>query len=158
MLIPNRSVLDTFQIIGRVWGDPTSRNMKVPNADRVMAESLERMRNTPGLVEKIFYIQLSDVEHLREPLSRSHPVWKDGMPPRMQWSRNYRTFPCEEGNCLTPLTETVRTWFYDLGWRGWVSMEVFNKSMEAPGAEVPTAHAERGTKSWHRLLKELESI
>lgn len=37
-------------------------------------------------------------------------------------------------------------------------MEVFNKSMEVPGAEVPTAHAERGTKSWHRLLKELESV
>jgi 4-hydroxyphenylpyruvate dioxygenase len=149
-------VLDTFQIIGRVWGDPTSLDMKVANADQAMAESLERMRHTPGMVDKIFYIQLSDVERLQEPLSTSHPVWKEDMPPRMQWSRNFRTFPCEDGNCLAPLTETVRTWFDDLGWRGWVSMEVFNKSMESPSPDVPKLHAERGTTSWHKLLKELE--
>ncbi|KAJ9109011.1 hypothetical protein QFC21_000337 [Naganishia friedmannii] len=155
--LPNFGILlDTFQIIGRVWGDPTSPDMKAANADQAMAESLERMRHTPGLVDKIFYIQLSDVERLQEPLSTSHPVWKDDMPPRMQWSRNFRTFPCEDRNCLAPLTETVRTWFHDMGWRGWVSMEVFNKSMESPSPDVPELHAERGTKSWHKLLKELE--
>lgn len=37
-------------------------------------------------------------------------------------------------------------------------MEVFNKSMEMSGEDVPRVHAERGTKSWHRLLKEVERI
>jgi 4-hydroxyphenylpyruvate dioxygenase len=125
--------------VGRVWGDPTAPDMKQSNADQALKDTLKHMIDTPGLKDKLFYVQFSDAERLEPPLSPSHPYWDDNMLPHMQWSRNARLFPCETGGVL-PLVEIAQTWFVEMGWRGWVSMET---------------HAERGIGSWHRFLKEI---
>jgi 4-hydroxyphenylpyruvate dioxygenase len=128
--------------------------MKQSNADQALKDTLKRMIDTPGLKDKLFYVQFSDAERLEPPLSPSHPYWDDNMLPHMQWSRNARLFPCETGGVL-PLVEIAQTWFVEMGWRGWVSMELFSRTMADPDPSVPKTHAERGIGSWHRFLKEI---
>jgi len=45
--------------------------------------------------------------------------------------------------------------FDQVGFRGWVSMESFSRTMADPDPSVPRTHAERGMKSWKALLTEL---
>ena len=40
-----------------------------------------------------------------------------------------------------------------LGYKGWISMELFNRSLVEEREEVPKEHAERAMESWRRLLK-----
>src|ERR1700727_2501858 len=63
------------QLLGRVYGDPTSPTGKQPNADADIAASLRELASTPNLLPKLFYIQLSDVERMDPPLSSTHPFW-----------------------------------------------------------------------------------
>lgn len=128
--------------------------MRNANADQELADSLKRLAETEGLADKLFYIQFSDAEHLNPPLSPTHPFWEDDMKPRMQWSRNARLFPFE-GGCL-PLLDFARTIFEQLHWRGWVSMEIFSKTMSDPDPSVPRNHAQRGARSWQKMLEVLE--
>lgn len=75
----------------------------------------------------------------------------------MQWSRNARLFPCEEemGGYL-PVLDMARVVFGEVGFRGWVSMESFSRTMGESGEDVPMTHAQRGMKSWKALVKQLE--
>ena len=45
--------------------------------------------------------------------------------------------------------------FDQVGFRGWVSMESFSRTMSNPNPSVPKTHAERGMKVWKALLKEM---
>lgn len=112
------------------------------------------------LTPKIFYIQLSDAARMDPPLSPTHPFYDESMPWHMQWSRNARLFPCEpELGGYLPIGQIVQMWLEEMGWRGWVSMELFNRSMgDKDGEEVGGLsgdHAERGVRSWKTLRKEL---
>lgn len=151
------TVLDTFQLLGRVYADPTSPTGKLPNADEAVAASLRELANTPGLLPKIFFIQLSDAERLDPPLSPSHPFYAEEQLPRMQWSRNARLFPCEEhlGGYL-PVLDMAKVLFEEIGYRGIVSMEVFSRTMTDPDPSVPRDHAERAMRSWKTLQKQLK--
>ena len=40
-----------------------------------------------------------------------------------------------------------------LGYKGWVSMELFNRSLTVEGDEVPIEHADRATESWRKIVK-----
>lgn len=74
----------------------------------------------------------------------------------MSWSRNARLFPCEtERGGYLPVGDFAKVLFEDLGYRGWVSMEIFSRTMCEPGEEVPKEHAERGVRSWKKLCEEL---
>ncbi|KAJ5247764.1 hypothetical protein N7468_002747 [Penicillium chermesinum] len=106
---------------------------------------------------KIFYVQLVDGERLDAPLDERHPFYVAGQPARMSWSRNARLFPCEEsrGGYL-PIVDVARVFFEDLGFRGWVSLELFSRTLADPDPFTPAEHARRGIDSYHkmgRLLK-----
>lgn len=131
--------------------------MRVPHADEALHATLERMVSTPGLKERIYYVQLSDAERLSPPLTPSHPYWDDTMLPRMQWSRNARLFPCESLGCL-PLESFGRTLFDAMGWRGWVSMELFSRTTSSPEPAVPQTHAQRGIESWRKYLETIGQL
>lgn len=75
--------------------------------------------------------------------------------PQMQWSRNIHLFPCEpdRGGYL-PIIDSARVWFEEAGYRGWVSMEVFSRSMSEKDEIVPRTHAQRGVATSEALLKE----
>ena len=148
--------LDTFNIAGREWADPASPTGKVENADEVFRQSMRRMAKTID-VKKVFYVQVVDAERLSAPLDERHPFHVAGQQPRMSWSRNARLFICEEqrGGYL-PVVEVVKA-ICDkkdgLGYEGWISMELFNRTLLDQRDEVPKEHAERAMESWRRLVK-----
>lgn len=145
--------LDTFNIAGRVYADPASSDGKTPNAEEDMKRSLEEMVKRVD-VKKVFYIQVVDAEKMREPLVKGHPFHVDGQPPRMSWSRNARLFAFEEGGYL-PVLDVTKAIIQGLGYKGWVSMELFSRTMAEAGEEVPKEHARRARVAWEKLEKEI---
>ncbi|PBP15564.1 3-dehydroshikimate dehydratase [Diplocarpon rosae] len=147
--------LDTFNIAGREFADPCAPDGKLPNAEKVFKESMARMVRTIDPA-KIFYIQVVDAERLREPMSERHAFHVEGQKPRMSWSRNCRLFLCEEerGGYL-PVLDVLRAICNErekggLGYRGWISMELFNRTLLEEREDVPREHAERAMRSWMR--------
>lgn len=148
--------LDTFNIAGREYGDPASPTGKVENAEVVFRESMRRMVREID-VKKVFYVQVVDAERMSRPLDKSHPFHVEGQKPRMNWSRNSRLFICEEerGGYL-PVVDVLKAICDEkegLGYKGWISMELFNRSLLEEGEAVPKEHAERAMESWRRLVK-----
>jgi 4-hydroxyphenylpyruvate dioxygenase len=148
--------LDTFQILAKVWGDVTSKTGQVENADQILENDIKEFLRTVSL-DKIYYVQLSDAERLETPLSPSHPWYTANLKPNMTWSRNARIFPLEEDlKGYLPVLRLFKAWIFDWGYRGWVSMEIFNRSMSDPDPAVPQSHAQRGAESWRKIIKELK--
>ncbi|KAH7166420.1 xylose isomerase-like protein [Dactylonectria macrodidyma] len=147
--------LDTFNIAGRVWADPTSPTGKTPNADADLEESLKRLvREVP--LEKVFYIQVVDAEKMDSPLIKGHPFHVDGNPPRMNWSRNARAFIYEsDRGAYLPAEDIARVLIEKMGYKGFVSMELFSRTMSEEGGNVPFEHAQRGIKAWKKFVDRL---
>ncbi|KAI7507189.1 xylose isomerase-like protein [Hortaea werneckii] len=148
--------LDTFNIAGRVWADPTSADGKAAEADAALESSLERLVNTVD-ISKVFYIQLVDAERLKAPLVEGHEYYAKGQPARMSWSRNARCFMYEQDRgAYLPVEKVARTIIHQLGYQGPVSMELFSRTMSDPDPEVPLQHATRGIESWKKIVQALE--
>ncbi|KAJ3536232.1 hypothetical protein NM208_g6815 [Fusarium decemcellulare] len=147
--------LDTFNIAGRVWGDPASPTGKTPNADADLGESLERLvREVP--LDKIFYIQVVDAEKMETPLVKGHPFHVDGNPARMNWSRNARCYIYEtDRGAYLPVEHIARTIIERMGYKGFVSMELFSRTMAEEGDDVPSEHARRGIVAWKKFVERL---
>ena len=146
--------LDTFNIAGRIYADPTSTTGKRPMADADMKASLERLAHLVD-VSKVFYVQIVDCEKLREPLVRGHELYVPEQPSRMSWSRNCRLFYGEESlGAYLPVKEIVRVIFEELSFRGWVSMELFNRDMACSDPMVPATHARRAMTAWHKIVED----
>ncbi|CZT08162.1 uncharacterized protein RCO7_09323 [Rhynchosporium graminicola] len=109
--------LDTYNISGRVYGDPVSASGKTPNAEEDMKKSLEELIQRVD-VKKIFYIQVVDAEKMRSPLVEGHAFYAADQPARMSWSRNARLFAFEEGGYL-PVLNVARAIIEGLGTKGW---------------------------------------
>ncbi|KAL4899572.1 hypothetical protein BDW74DRAFT_163429 [Aspergillus multicolor] len=151
--------LDSFNIAGRIYADPTSRSGKNPNAAEIVTRSMDTLRSKVSSgeldIRKIFYIQLVDGERLSAPLDEKHPFYVAGQPARMNWSRNARLFPCEEdrGGYL-PVLEIAKA-FFDIGFEGWVSLELFSRTCNDPRLETVAEHARRGMDSWRKVVRAL---
>ncbi|CAG7941949.1 unnamed protein product [Penicillium salamii] len=154
---PNFGIcLDTFNIAGRVWADPASSTGKTANADVDLRESLQRLV-TEVDVTKVFYLQVVDAERMESPLVQGHPFHVDGQPSRMNWSRNARTFMYEEDRgAYLPSEEVAKAVVSGLGYKGWVSMELFSRTMSDEGKNVPDLHARRGIAAWEKLQSRLQ--
>lgn len=147
--------LDTFNIAGRVWADPASPTGRTPNADQDLKESLARLSWDLPL-DKVFYIQVVDAERMDSPLIKGHPFHVDGNPSRMNWSRNARTFMYEtDRGCYLPVEDVAKALIQQLGYKGYVSMELFSRTMSEEGEEVPREHAERGIAAWNKFVERL---
>ncbi|EXJ69753.1 uncharacterized protein A1O5_06824 [Cladophialophora psammophila CBS 110553] len=123
-----RLCLDTFHIAAREAGDPFNQAAPVRvDGRRRLEESLAEMRHTVTPSD-IGYFQLSDAT-VADPNQTGYPRRDLDQPPFMTQSRNCRIFPCEpqHGGTL-PVVEVARAVF-DLGYRGWVSMEVFHTDL-----------------------------
>lgn len=151
---PNFGIcLDTFNIAGRVWADPASNDGRRTDVDarQALKESLEAMSSKID-VEKVFYVQVVDAEKMRSPLVKGHAFFAEGQPARMSWSRNARLFAFEEGGYL-PIIDILRTITEPSGlnFKGWISMELFSRTMSDPSPTCPKEHAERGMIAWKKL-------
>jgi len=142
--------LDTFNICGRVWADPASPTGTTPHADDAMRRSLAKLAEID--VAKIFYVEVVDAERLLAPLTPGHAWWSETQKPRMAWSRNARLFPFEERGYL-PILQTLRVITETVGYTGYVSFELFSRTCNGDGPEVPEEHATRGARSWARLVR-----
>lgn len=148
--------LDTFNIAGRVWADPASPTGKTSNADADLKASLERMVAEVD-VSKVFYVQVVDAERLESPLVVGHPYYVEGQPARMNWSRNARCYIYEENRgAYLPVEDIAKTIVSGLGYKGWVSMELFSRTMAYKGETVPDDHANRGITAWKKLEERLQ--
>jgi 4-hydroxyphenylpyruvate dioxygenase len=149
--------LDTFGICGRVFADPAEENGCMPGADEAMRKSLEKMKETVD-VNKVFFVQAADAERMREPLTEEHIFHVKEQPSRMSWSRNARLFPGESSKgAYLPVLDVLRAITGDdgLGYTGWVSFEIFSRSLTGARPGVVEDHAKRAGQSWKWLVKEL---
>lgn len=150
---PNFGIcLDTFNMAARVYADPSSPSRTNMNAAEAMKTSLKRLVATVD-AEKIFFVQVVDAELLAEPLLEGHPYYDRRQPARMSWSRNCRLFYGEEGSYL-PVAAILKAILVNLGFDGWVSAELFNRSLTHPEQSVPELHARRAATSWRKIVEE----
>ena len=150
--------LDTFHIAGRIYGDPTAASGRATGADEAYQASLDLMKQDLD-ASKIFYLQLSDAERLSSPLIAGHEWYNIGDNPRMTWSRAARLFPCEEqyGGYL-PVLRATEVIINDVGYRGWVSMEIFSRRLAQPDSpDVPFEYAARAKASYQKVIEALNS-
>ncbi|KAF5340432.1 hypothetical protein D9758_013561 [Tetrapyrgos nigripes] len=135
-----------------------------------MVENLVEMSNTIP-AKKIFFYQIADAVRPPEICEDD-----DGMPRRMKWSRACRVFPCEppsespssqQSNSIDsdsdlsnppsgylgflPVGEMTRLLHHGNGYRGWWSLEVFNKSLQESDEGCPGRHGGRGIDGLHKL-------
>ncbi|KAI0126310.1 xylose isomerase-like protein [Xylariales sp. AK1849] len=148
--------LDTFNIAGRIYADPASSSGTTPDCDNVVRESISRLLSTVD-VRKVFYVQVVDAERLKRPLVEGHQFYNAEQPCRMSWSRNCRLFYGEQDRgAYLPVTEISRAIFQGLGYRGWVSLELFNRRMADQDEAVPRELASRGATSWAKLQRDMK--
>ncbi|KAI1440525.1 hypothetical protein ABKA04_007800 [Annulohypoxylon sp. FPYF3050] len=148
--------LDTFNIAGRIYADPSSPTGRTPNCDQAVRESIARLLTTID-VRKVFYVQVVDAERLMEPLIQGHEFYNAEQPARMSWSRNCRLFYGEKDRgAYLPVIEISRAIFQGLGFEGWVSMELFNRRMSDEDEIVPRELASRGAVAWAKLVKDMK--
>jgi 4-hydroxyphenylpyruvate dioxygenase len=116
--------LDTYQTLAQVWADCTSESGIRKNADQGLQKDLDDfVRSVP--LEKVYYVQLADAPKPSPPMGPTHEWWNPAMKPNMIWSWNSRLFPFEDG--YLPVMKMLETWLFNWGYRGWVSMELFNR-------------------------------
>ncbi|KAM7191125.1 putative dehydroshikimate dehydratase, partial [Naviculisporaceae sp. PSN 640] len=150
--------LDTFNIAGRIYADPTSPTGRTHNSEMAVRKSIASLIQKVD-VSKVFYVQVVDAARLKEPLLPGHPYYNPEQPARMSWSRNCRLFYGEkEHGAYLPVKDIATAFFHGLGFSGWVSLELFNSRMSDEGTEVPEELAMRGALSWARLVKDLKLV
>ncbi|KAK3305450.1 xylose isomerase-like protein [Chaetomium strumarium] len=147
--------LDTFNIAGRIYADPTVPSGKTPDAEDAVRESIARLVRQVD-VNKVFYVQVVDAAKLSEPLVLGHAFYDPEQPARMSWSRKCRLFYGEKNRgAYLPIREISEAFFRGLGFQGWVSLELFNRRMDDADWDVPDELARRGAISWAKLQKHM---
>ncbi|QYT00512.1 AP_endonuc_2 domain-containing protein [Trichoderma simmonsii] len=153
---PNFGIcLDTFNIAGRIYADPSVSSGRTDNCDEAVEASLHEMIASVDL-KKLFLLQMADAEKLSQPLDSSHPFYNEEQPPRMSWSRNARLFYGEgQHGAYLPVRRILDVIIHDLGYQGWLSFEVFNRALLEKDGRVPETMARRAAQSWRRMERDL---
>lgn len=141
--------LDTYHILTKLWADCTEPSGRIPGGDVALQSSL---RETLRVLHPsdVGFVQLSDAERMDPPV-RFSELRDAGQHYGWYWSSRGRIFPLEaQHGAYLPMIDIVRTWLVELGWAGWVSMEIFHRSMDEE-ARGPEYWAQRGMQSWKRL-------
>ncbi|KAK1753433.1 putative dehydroshikimate dehydratase [Echria macrotheca] len=150
--------LDTFNIAGRIFADPTAASGRTADADEAVRRSVAALVAQVD-VSKVFYVQVVDAERLRDPLLPGHAFYDPEQPARMSWSRNCRLFYGEASRgAYLPVKEIARAFFHGLGFEGWVSLELFNRRMGDADPDVPEELARRGAISWDKLARDMRLV
>jgi len=147
--------LDTFNIAGRIYADPKSSTGCLPDCNIAVSKSLKRLVSTVD-VSSVFLVQVADGERLSRPLDETHPFYNVEQPARMSWSRNARLLYGEgQHGAYLPVQSIMSAIIHGLGFKGWLSFEVFNRRLTERDEHVPEEMAQRGAQSWSRMTKDL---
>ncbi len=146
--------LDSFHLCTFLWADPYSPSGRQQDGNQKLQESLgELVKNCP--VNRLFYLQLSDGERLDPPYSEQHPWYDPSLEVGHVWSNEARPFPLEtEYGAFMPVEEVSRAFLVDLGFKGWVSLETFDRRMKQQ-ENGPAENAKRGAAAWQKLRERL---
>ncbi|KIV79876.1 hypothetical protein PV11_07417 [Exophiala sideris] len=145
--------LDTFQSAGGEWGSPMTKSGLIEDVDKSELDkswkaSCEELSKTVP-AEKIFFLQISDAYKMDPPLEDKAD--ESGLRPRGQWSHDYRPVPYNGG--YLPVEDFTKA-VLATGFRGWLSMEVFDgKAPEKYGDDM-TPYAKGAFVSLQKLLNE----
>ncbi|KAM3439156.1 hypothetical protein NHJ13734_003826 [Beauveria thailandica] len=150
--------LDTFNMAGHVFADPAAPGGCRPDADSILQGSMRRLTAQVDTA-KVFLVQVADAERLAKPLDEAHPLYDAEQPPRMSWSRSCRLFYGEDrlGGYL-PVKRILQAVVHGLGYRGWLSFEVFHRRLTESDGAVPQLFAARASQSWARLKRERAAL
>lgn len=162
--------LDTFQSAGGEWADPTTASgLLVETTDAgsgggggesAVAEAWraslrDLAREVPA--DKIYFLQISDAYRMQPPLAdRLEPEDEaQGLRPRGRWSHDYRPLPYDGG--YLPIADFTRA-VLETGFRGWLSVEVFDGQFEKKYGDDLKGFAEKANSSTRRLVKEAAAM
>jgi sugar phosphate isomerase/epimerase len=154
-------IVDAFNILAVEFADPynvAGHGRIYPTLEEsldVLTGSLATLALTvPG--DRIFFFQCGDAE-LMNPASFLPPTDPE-TPALLPWSRSHRLYPLEQSNGAYMPVELVAAAVLATGYRGPMSLEVFNASLNQPGQNVPAEHASRGIKGLRLLCETAKSI
>lgn len=147
--------VDTFNLAGRIYADPSDPSGCTPDCDQVVRKSLELLiASVPA--ERIFLLQVADAERLSQPINPSHALYNAEQPPRMSWSRNARLFYGESSHGgYLPVYSVLDAVIHKVGFKGWVSFEVFNRRLADKESCVPEEMASRAAQSFNKIRSDL---
>lgn len=147
-------IVDAFNILAVEFADPynpAGHGRIYPTLEEsleVLTGSLASLTATvPG--DRIFFFQCGDAE-LMNPSTFSPPE-DPSIPALLPWSRSHRLYPLEQSRGGYMPVELVAAAVLGTGYKGPISLEVFNASLNKPGDEIATTHAVRGMNSLKKL-------
>ncbi|KAH6958161.1 xylose isomerase-like protein [Fusarium avenaceum] len=147
--------LDSYNILGRIYADPTTASRKTNDCEQVTLDSTKRLLSDVD-VSKVFLLQVADGERLSQPLNENHPFYNAEQPARMSWSRNSRLFYGETSyGAYLPCKHLLRAVVQGLGFEGWLSFEVFNRRLTETDQIVPEESAKRAAESFEKMKVDL---
>ena len=151
--LPNVGLcLDTFQMAGSEWGDPTTTSGLIGDASpdelrKKFDASLEELARTVP-ADKIYLLQISDAYKVTPPLENKV---LSGARPRSRWSHDYRPMPYDGG--YLPIEDVARA-VLKTGFRGWFSMEIFDAGPEGKGKKYELENfAKKAMDNMQKLLR-----
>lgn len=156
--------LDTFQSAGGEWGDPTTESGRLEQEkgqvdEKALQDSWEAsLRELAATVpaDKIYFLQISDAYRMQPPLvPRPEPNDDTGLRPRGRWSHDYRPLPYDGG--YLPIADFTRA-VLGTGFRGWLSVEVFDGRFEDKYGDDLKGYAEKARDSTLRHVREAAGL
>ncbi|KAJ5657395.1 uncharacterized protein N7484_001044 [Penicillium longicatenatum] len=147
-------IVDAFNILAVEFADPynpAGHGRIYPTLEEsleVLTGSLASLAATvPG--DRIFFFQCGDAE-LMNP-STFFPPEDPSIPALLPWSRSHRLYPLEQSRGGYMPVELVAAAVLGTGYKGPISLEVFNASLNKAGDDIATTHAVRGMDSLKKL-------
>ncbi|KAJ0417677.1 xylose isomerase-like protein [Aspergillus carlsbadensis] len=149
-------VVDAFNVLAAEFADPhnpAGHGRFFPTLEEsinVLRDSMAALVATvPG--DRIFFFQCGDAE-LVDPAA-IRPTDPDiDTPALLPWSRGHRLFPLEQDRGAYMPVEMVTAAVLTTGYKGPISLEVFNRSLNQPGEHIPEEHAARGMAGLQKLV------
>lgn len=154
-------ILDSFNILAVEYANPYNPS----GSGRIFddeAEAIQRVKDSMSRLvkevpaDKILFVQLGDAVCV-DPTTFKAPTDPE-TPKLLPWSRGYRLFPYEKHLGGYMPVDIVAAAILATGYKGALSLEVFNTSLEETGPEVPEIHAQRGIKGLRTLVAEVEKV
>ncbi|GAA6043174.1 hypothetical protein JCM8097_008708 [Rhodosporidiobolus ruineniae] len=161
-------VLDTYNLLAVEFADPYNpaghgrqHDSLEESIRTTRARLVELVKTIPG--DKIYVVQVADAK-LVDPKSLKVPTlatekWTpDHEPPYRHWSSSHRLFPNEKhlGGYL-PVADSIAA-ILATGYKGALTLEIFNDSLFEDGEDVAPSHARRSYAGVEACVAEAKTI
>lgn len=154
-------IVDAFNVLAVEFADPFNPAghgriyPTIGESMEVLTASMASLAATvPG--DKIYFFQCGDAE-LMDPARFLRPADPE-TPALLPWSRGHRLYPFEKARGGYMPVELVAAAVLATGYKGPLSLEVFNNSLNESGDEIPESHAKRGIAGLQKLVEVVKAL